>query len=318
MYSKKKDSAKTKKMAKKKEESQDAEQKTREEDLKEVEESLFSDVELPKKRKEAAEEGEVGLIEKERPKKQEKKSFSISESAAQPETRQIVIRFNPRIMERAAYIGAIAILLIIVIYFATTSGSAPADKEMIGQATDHLLDEEEPAASPARTPTQEEQPAIPEPEETQTEESELAEGGRDRPDEELTAEEIENEVPLTGDVTITITDVETQTTSYGGKVKSVSFIVDNGDEPFIPKVKIYVYDEETKTVRLQAPTIKIFDELGSGKRLIADVKLSGALFSEDQVGTEKTVLIKLFDEGEKAGFANDRLLGKAETTARIG
>lgn len=321
MYKKKKDPSAEKKSTKKKEASEPVEpQAKKEEDMKEVEESLFSDVELPKRRNETPEEEEIGLIEAERPKKQEKRPFTISESASRPEMRQIVIRFNPRIMERAAYIGAIVILLLLVIYFATTSGSSPLDEEAASPTDNTPSEEKEPATTPSNPYLRDEQQATPEEEneeETMAEESKPADGERDQSDEELTPEQIENEVPLNGNVSITITGVQTETTPYGGKVKSVSFIVDNGDEPFVPKIKIYVYDEDTKTDRLLMPTTKVFDTLGSGKRLIADVKISGASFSEDQVETEKTVLIKLFDEGEKTGFANDRLLEKAETTTLI-
>lgn len=300
MYNKKK---KGKKTSQKKE----AGPKKPEEEIKDVEESLFSDVELPKKRaSEQEHEEEIGLIEKERSTKASKRSFSVSESAPEPETRQIVIRFNPRILERIVYISIIVILFLFVIYFATTSGAAPINDDTNGSAVGQSSDADD---EPKKT-VKETKPEEPEEDDSPAEDQ----GGSDG---KLTPDEVEREVPLTGDVSISITGVQTQMTTYGGKVKSISFIIDNGDEPFIPKVKIYVYDEKSKTDRLQAPTIKVFSELGSGKRLIADVKLSGATFTEEDVGREKTVLVKLFDEGERPNYADDRLLAKVETTITI-
>lgn len=303
MYSKKK---KGKKTSKKKE----GEPKKPGEEIKEVEESLFSDVEIPKKRTPNQEhEEEIGLIEKERSKKPVHRSFSVSESAPEPETRQIVIRFNPRILERIVYISIIVILLLLVSYFfSTTTGTMPVSDDMISSAVEQPSDvDDEPTPKKTVKKIKQEEPKK---DDSSTEDKDKSAG-------ELTSKEVENEVPLSGDVSISITGVQTQTTTYGGKVKSISFIVDNGDDPFIPKVKIYVYDGDSKTDRLQAPTIKVFSKLDSGKRLIADVKLSGALFTEEDIETEKTVLLKLFDEGEKSGYANDRLLAKVETTITI-
>ncbi len=119
----------------------------------------------------------------------------------------------------------------------------------------------------------------------------------------------------TGEHTLTIEDIKTETRDWGGKITDVSFIVENLGKAFTPKIKAYAFDEKTDTTYKASPLIKKYALLEINKRLKATIDLSKFQFSD--TSTPKTVILQLYDEGDEVGFAKDEKMAQVEQQVTI-
>ena len=142
-----------------------------------------------------------------------------------------------------------------------------------------------------------------------------AENKETTPEEPAANEEPANATAATGDVTLTLEDIKTVTRDWGGKITDVSFIVENRGKTFIPKIKAYAFDAKTSADYKTMPIIKKYAALGKDKQLTATIDLSRFQFTD--TGTEKTLILQLYDEGDEIGFANDEKRAEIETKVTI-
>jgi len=322
-------------------------------EIEEIEKSLFSDsgkVEnigllnkgaKPKKQRtpEPAEES-IGL----KPVKEEKEESPAYEEPEEPlfcdiddkpdeelTHRQLTFSFNKTTAERLI-VGTLILLFLFFFFYNPFHDNFPWNQPGYGQAT-AMLDtedevEEEPelledddsyvekVADPVETTAEEtsEEPAVDEEEEEEEETPEVI-------GEEVKEEETEPQPTTTpetiaaGTVSLEVEDVETKKTSYGGKVTLISFKITNKKRNFVPKIKAYVYDEETRGERMYSPNIQAYEELRVGKLMRANIETQNALFND--LTTEKTVLLRLYDEGDDPSSDEDVLLTTAQKTIMI-
>lgn len=279
-----------------------------------VEEELFSDVRVnkqPDPRK------EVGLISrKERKHRDEDEETTprhrSPEEDPDEEPRQITIRVSPRAIERTVFILVILALAGLVVYNPFyqylpwyDGGNQITGAAVAGDRADDTIRQEQDgsrnaaAAGKADTGKKGDEADTQDGGDTPVpsdNESGSGAGDSNDSDEETTVS--------SGERTITIDDHKYAIKEWGVKMASVSFTIENHGEPFVPKVRAYVFDKETRQTYEQTPEIKVYAELGKDKRLKATIDVSKFSFQDKE--SEKTIRLKMYDEGEEAGFANDK------------
>jgi hypothetical protein len=269
--------------------------KPKKREIDELEENLFSDVE-PKHPSKEHGGPEVGLLEKPKHAPKEK-SLSIA----------------PHTVERVIYISIICLLVIFFFfnpfykYYPWSSCSATEDVV----AGDDVGVEEKEDEDETTDDDEEGDTATEEEEDETTDDDE-----EDDADEEEEGDEPEVEVKadLSGEVKVQITGTKTQKKEWGGKVTEVSFILDNEAEEFIPKLKVAIVDEDTGVYR-QSPKIRVYDTLSPGKRIIGTIDTTK--FSFQDITTPKTIIFKVYDEGDEPNYAKDKFITEVEQEVMI-
>ena len=99
---------------------------------------------------------------------------------------------------------------------------------------------------------------------------------------------------LTGKIKLIIGTIDTVKKEVGGKITSVGFVVDNQKSAFVPEVKIYIYDADSRDIYKTKPreTFTAEDVLGAGKKLARVVPL---LAQFPSITGGKSVKLELYD-----------------------
>jgi hypothetical protein len=278
-----------------------------EEDIAEIEDSLFSDT--------GEEEPEVGLIKKSH-------AHSHASHAHHGGTHRKELRLSIPVPDRdmmiKAGIGLIALLLLISFFYNPFYCSFPWNKSQcsIADTEDEEDDvgdvevaddvdvtvgdeDEEEAESDVEELVEDVEPES----SSGEEESDVVEGDAD----------VDGDVvDLSGDITFDFTKLpDISVKEWGWEVEKIYFSVDNQKENFIPKVRVKVYEGSEKGTNLRADTVKVYPELAVGKKLISSIDFIAMIGSK---GADALIIMELKDEGEETGLAEDTLLKKITKT----
>ena len=259
-------------------------------DLDDIESGLFSDV-------------VASASSREKKEKEKRKANDLDEGDDEGEgQRKITITISPRTVERTIFVFIILVLLGFFFYNPfqqyfpwsggnQITGAAVADTDTGDD--DSATDTSDKKGSAKETGDNDAK-------DDDEEDNDASDEGADNADES----DDEDTLIVTGEVSFTIDDHEYDEKEWGIMMKAVSFTIENQAQAFTPKVRAYVFDEETRQTYEQAPEIKLYQELGTGKRLKATINVQKFTFANK--ASEKTIRLKLYDEGSEPGYAKDK------------
>ncbi|MBI2147258.1 hypothetical protein HYU19_02145 [Candidatus Woesearchaeota archaeon] len=289
--------------------------KEKDPDIEDVEDDLFSDIKINKT---PDPNREVGLLSRKRNDDQEE-PHTRHDDAAEEEPRQITLRIAPHTIERTVFVCVILVLLALVAYnpfyayFPWNQGNqitgaaiGTGGKDAAAQAAPENGASEKKVASAGKNNTADQ--------EVQEGENKDNAPGANALDNDSGTDQNTNTDASAGR-TITLDDYQYAKKEWGVKMVSISVTIENQGEPFKPKIRATVFDVDTRSTYEQTPAIKVYDVLGKGKRLKATIDLGK--FSFNDVAKPKTIKIKLLDEGDETGYANDKTLQVIEKTFTV-
>ncbi|MDP7141575.1 MAG: hypothetical protein QF362_01135 [Candidatus Woesearchaeota archaeon] len=227
-----------------------------------------------------------GKKEKSKVQEHPKKHADVFDS--KKEKGEIVIRLKPikldaRTVERAVFVGIILFLASLLIFKpAFIFFDNPLDTNVSGAVT--KSDETNTAAAASETTEDSEQLSP-----TTATTTVVTE-----PEEEEEEEVVDTTPKLTGKIKLIIGTIDTVKKEVGGKITSVGFVVDNQKSAFVPEVKIYIYDADSRDIYKTKPreTFTAEDVLGAGKKLARVVPL---LAQFPSITGGKSVKLELYD-----------------------
>ncbi|MBI1970956.1 hypothetical protein HYS47_04365 [Candidatus Woesearchaeota archaeon] len=270
-------------------------------DLDDIESGLFSDV-------------VASASSKEKKEKEKRKANDIDEGGdGEEEHRRITITISPRTVERTIFVFIILVLLGFFFYNPfqqyfpwnggnQITGAAVAD-DNVGEDDDSTADTPTKEGNVKKTGNNDAKDDDEEDNNAGDSDTNDDTSGESSDDADDDADD-EDTLIVSGEVTFTIDDYEYDEKEWGIMMKTVSFTIENQAQAFTPKVRAYVFDEETRQTYEQAPEIKLYQELGTGKRLKATINAQKFTFANK--ASEKTIRLKLYDEGSEPGYAKDK------------
>ncbi len=279
--------------------------KEHEEDMSDIEDSLFSDA--------GDDEPEVGLIKKSH-KSHSHASHSHGGHSHRRELKLSIPVPDKDVMVKAGIILIIAVLLFFFFYnpFYCKMSWNQDQCSIVDDEVEEEEEEVEIAEEVDVTVGDEE-------EESDVEESDVEELGDNESDVEEDLDIIDGDadvdgdvVDLSGDLTFDFTKLpDISAKAWGWQVDKVYFSVDNQKENFIPKVRVRVYEGSEKGTNMRSDVVKVFPELDVGKKLISSIEMIAMIGDLD---TDSIVVMELKDEGDEKGLAEDRLMVKVKKT----